>query len=361
MSQNVIWTMSYNNSQRDIQIDLIRVVACLSVVLLHVTATFWYSTPVRYLELSEYYVQQSNYLSGNGVCPYASLGWYICSFIDTLTRFSVPSFVMVSGALVLNKTEIPTSYLKRKIIHVSKIILCWGLIIGWFTISSSFVFSNSIPISQVLRIMVNGNGVFWFLYMLLPLYLVSPILKLILDNQQACKLFVLLWFVLSIILPFAESAIPALCHNVNLEYMSLFSAYTGYFLIGGYLYRHDDIKIPALLGGLVISILLMTVGRPAGLWHNFTTPFCVIMSVSFFLKLKEVKVHEKRGKLITIIAKQSMGIYGLHIFFLKTIKTIWPPYLDYWYIQILVYYIVVVVLSFALSKLIKLIPVFKDI
>lgn len=40
--------MSYNKTQRDIRIDLIRVVACLSVVLLHVTATFWYSTPIRY-------------------------------------------------------------------------------------------------------------------------------------------------------------------------------------------------------------------------------------------------------------------------------------------------------------------------
>ena len=241
--------MSYNKTQRDIRIDLIRVVACLSVVLLHVTATFWYSTPIRYLELSEYYVQQNEYIAGSGVCPYGSLSWYICSFIDTLTRFSVPCFVMVSGALVLNKTEIPTSYLKKKLYHVSKIIICWGIIIGLLTILSSYVFSDKIAVSQILRIMVNGNGVFWFLYMLLPLYLASPILKLILDNQQACKLFVILWFVLSIILPFAESAIPALYHNVNLGYMSLFSAYTGYYLIGGYLYRHEKVKIPVFLGG----------------------------------------------------------------------------------------------------------------
>ena len=105
----------------------------------------------------------------------------------------------------------------------------------------------------------------------------------------------------------------------------------------------------------------MTVGKPAGLWHNFTTPICVVLSVTFFLKLKRVKVRERYESYIGDLAKQTMGIYGLHIFFLKTIKTIWPPCFEYWYIQLLVYFTIVVVLSFAFSKLLKLIPFFKDI
>ena len=49
--------------ERDHSIDFMRSIASMAVVLMHVVATFWYSTPVRYLTLDGYYVQQSEYIT----------------------------------------------------------------------------------------------------------------------------------------------------------------------------------------------------------------------------------------------------------------------------------------------------------
>lgn len=354
--------------QRDLTIDTLRTISCLAVVLMHVVATFWYSTPVRYLSLDEYYNQQSSYLSYHGVLGFNSLGWYFCSFIDALTRFSVPCFVMISGALVLNKKEINFPYLKKKMGHVAKIILFWGMIIGGLTLVGSFFLHDNISVSSLLRIMVNGNGVFWFIYMLLPLYLASPIFKEVIDKRELAFLFCILWLTLSILLPFIKIVIPALANNVNLEYMSLFSAYTGYYVIGGYVYAHKGGAISFVNKYLILvfftvfaSLTIMTFLQPAGLWHNFTTPFCVCVSVIAFTLFLSYKPDGAYGKVVSSFAKQTMGIYGLHIFFLKMAKSLWAPSGELWYLQIVCYYIFVVVLCYILSRLLKIIPFLRDI
>lgn len=115
--------MSELLSERDRTIDFKRSIACMAVVLMHVVATFWYRTPVRYLSMDEYYAQQSEYISEYGVIGFQSAGWYVCSLIDAFTRFSVPCYVIISGTLVLNKVEIPKSYLWKKFKHIVKIIV----------------------------------------------------------------------------------------------------------------------------------------------------------------------------------------------------------------------------------------------
>ena len=40
--------------EHNINIDLMRCVACVAVVAIHVVAVFWYSTPISLLSFSEY-------------------------------------------------------------------------------------------------------------------------------------------------------------------------------------------------------------------------------------------------------------------------------------------------------------------
>ena len=58
-------------------IDVLRIVACFSVIMLHTSAQAWYSLPVE------------------------SGGFQIANSYDALFRFGVPVFVMISGALFL--------------------------------------------------------------------------------------------------------------------------------------------------------------------------------------------------------------------------------------------------------------------
>lgn len=62
--------------------DILRIFACLMVVLLHVAAT--YMNPF------------------DSVC-FNMTDWQIASVFDSTTRWTVPVFVMISGAFMLRK------------------------------------------------------------------------------------------------------------------------------------------------------------------------------------------------------------------------------------------------------------------
>ena len=60
-------------------LDSLRVVAILAVIMIHVAAQNWYSQDVN------------------------SAAWKAFNFYDSISRWSVPAFVMISGALMLDK------------------------------------------------------------------------------------------------------------------------------------------------------------------------------------------------------------------------------------------------------------------
>lgn len=86
--------------KRKIYCDYLRLIATFAVVVLHVSASNWYGADVH------------------------GLAWQSFNFYDSATRWSVPIFVMISGALFLGR-EIPI----KKI--YSKYIL--RLVIAFFT------------------------------------------------------------------------------------------------------------------------------------------------------------------------------------------------------------------------------------
>lgn len=89
---------------RDYSIDLLRVSAAIGVVLLHSAAI--------YLEVS----------------PVNSFRWEFANIFDTLTRWAVPVFVMMSGAFLLKK-EISLKLLYGKYIkHLFILLVCWNVI-----------------------------------------------------------------------------------------------------------------------------------------------------------------------------------------------------------------------------------------
>lgn len=109
-------------NKRDESIDLARCISCIGVVIIHAIAVYWYSTPVVLEGVEQYFENEPLKLLGRG-----TPSWSLCSVIDASARFSVPVFVMISGALLLNrKNGLDTTYIIRKGIHLVALILAWG-------------------------------------------------------------------------------------------------------------------------------------------------------------------------------------------------------------------------------------------
>ena len=69
------------DKSRKTSFDVLRILAAFSVVMLHVS---------------------SRYIMGNSV---ESADFYFANFYDSINRFGVPIFVMISGAIFLDKEK----------------------------------------------------------------------------------------------------------------------------------------------------------------------------------------------------------------------------------------------------------------
>lgn len=113
--------------KRDISMDVLRILAALSVILLHVSAIYLEKTSVN------------------------SIQWSVANILDSSTRWCVPVFVMLSGAFLLQK-DISLKYLyKVKISHLFILLVGWNAFYNIFRMNGfpadfkeffSFMFTN---------------------------------------------------------------------------------------------------------------------------------------------------------------------------------------------------------------------------
>ena len=169
-----------------------------------------------------------------------------------ISEAAVPLFIMKSGTLLLsNSKRINYSYVRKRITKFALIIifffffynLLWNALIDG--ISFSAVWKS---IVAVVTADTAYNCQFWYLYMLLGLYIISPVIKKFTDNADK-KDFLYVITVFAII----GFIVPSICgiYGVDsqsiwvVKWLSPFSAYwLLYYLLGTYLDRYPLNKRP---------------------------------------------------------------------------------------------------------------------
>lgn len=92
-----------NNSQRDYNMDLLRILASLMVIVIHVSAYNFLDTPTKSIE------------------------WLSYDMYDSIVRSAVPIFLMISGAFFLND-KIQNNLKKLYTKNIFKLVLVFGLL-----------------------------------------------------------------------------------------------------------------------------------------------------------------------------------------------------------------------------------------
>ena len=142
---------------RAIPVDLIRTVAIVGVILLHA------ANEAILLKMNQAEIYR----------------WWMVNIYQTLGRTGVPLFVMLTGALLLqpSKIEPVRVFFKKRWARIGLPFLFWGAIyFAWdyyadhIALTSSFVFQG---------ILSGPYFQFWYLYMLVGLYLLTPILRVV--------------------------------------------------------------------------------------------------------------------------------------------------------------------------------------
>jgi surface polysaccharide O-acyltransferase-like enzyme len=280
----------------------LRIVATIAVVLLHVNSPSMYQW---------------------GAIPYAN--WLFSDILNSLVRFCVPIFVMISGALNLTKGQDLVSFFKRRF---TKVIIPFAF---WCVVYVAYVYFTAGGGNYLYRLYEGVKNVpfyhLWFLYTLIGLYLFTPILSVFINNceRKHIEYFLFIWGVTLFYTPF-KKYLP----DFKLMY---FTDFIGYYVLGYYLAsfktRIENVKASLLL--ILIGTLITAVGtayyttRQNQLFEDFClylTPNVVIQSIGVFLLFKTAFNNDNKNKLLGYILSFSFFIYFIHPIFIEQLGNI---------------------------------------
>ena len=165
--------------ERKVYLDVLRTLAIFSVVVIHVAANNWYSVDV------------------------ASLDWQVFNVADSLVRWSVPMFVMISGELFLDPSrELPIRKLYSK--NVLRIVIAFIVWSVAYVLFGLYVTDSIHTKSEIFAHFVKGEYHLWFLWMIVGLYIVPPILRHGTSSPKATRYFVIIALIFSFCIPTIE-------------------------------------------------------------------------------------------------------------------------------------------------------------
>lgn len=214
----------------------------------------------------------------------------------------------------------------------------------------------SIPFSA------QGHGVLWFMYTLIGLYLVAPILHgwLRTASERDIRFYLLLWLV-TMCYPMLKMFVEVNSTPTGILYY--FSGYVGYFVLGYWLQRYGEkisSKIVALLmlisvvAPIVVKLMHWVVDFYDMFWY--LSLFVVVQCVFWWKLMKGLQMRypswgNKIRGFVVMFSNLSFGIYLSHIFIMRHL--IWNlsfiEQIPYQLLQIVVIAIFTLVLSFGIS------------
>lgn len=341
--------MKTDIKNRDVGVDLVKFLAIFGVIVIH-------------------------------TCNYgAEIGtpnWAQVLFWGSITRSSVPLFLMASGAVMLNSEKeltLKKLYLKN-ILRIIVAMVVWGIAYKVYHLIDLKAFSLSNLWQGIKEVLVfNQEFHFYYMHMILLVYVFLPVTRLITEkaSEKQLRYMLLLWFMLAIVYstlkpfwPFTLFGGMTTQWSINLTYSSIGYGILGYYIKKYGLPKGADI-IMALAGFLFMFLGTYYMSEKQGyLYEHFLEGIGIgaaLLGTGIFGIANRVKISSQKLKSVIIwFSKASFCIYLVHVMILYIMKdngiTVdFAPYI----ISIPVIALGIMILSSAVYAILSNIPIIK--
>ena len=333
------------NASREVWIDWLRVIACFMVFVVHSTEPF--------------------YLGGQGSLILTEADAFWSSFFDSFMRSCVPLFVIASSYLQFPVRYPTCEFFKRRAVRILIPFAIW-------TAVYAFVWGE--PADNFRNLLLNFNysaGHLWFVYMLIGVYLLMPLLSKWAETVEKKELQIYLGICLfTTLIPIlrdwvSDHAVTVIYGPSGLPRQALFplwgeaswnayglfyyfSGFLGYLLLGLYFRRFVGelswkktllVAVPCYLVGFAVTFggfLFRVYESAAGVfpveglvekavwwettWCNDTIGVA-LMAVAWILVIKKIKADGKfYQKVLLPVSKASYGMYLMHLLILVPVS-----------------------------------------
>lgn len=296
----------HSSSGRVIYFDVLRITAIFFVVAVHLSAQHWSDVDV------------------------SSRAWFAFNLYCTAGKWSVPVFVMISGALFLGRDLDIQSILKKYLLRIAIAFAFWSAAYALFVRAL-----YGITWDEVLFRFFTGHYHMWFLFMIAGLYLLVPLLRPIVQNEKLLRYFLLLAFIFTFLLPqaafFCSFALPQVSEVIRTVAMYSYCffplGFTVYFIGGYYLSRRDlsrreeivlyCVGTASLLFSIAAPVVLSRAqGAPSDAFYNYNSLNVLLTSVPIFVFARQhlnfPKLGEQALGVLGRLSKYSFGVYLVH-------------------------------------------------
>ena len=339
--------------EREYSFDVMRVLAAVSVIIIHVCAMRWRSLDVHSSE------------------------WLQIHVYDMLAKFSVPLFFVISGRFLLDpEREENAVSLRKKIIRIAIAFLFWTVVYTILTILR--VLFQGDPLKANLNWIIveffSGEYHMWYLYAIAGLYLITPFLRLIAKDRKLTEYYLVLAFVFQFLAGVLERVpgVRAIVNAVSEEMVFHYAlGFSGYYVLGYYLYRYPPTRrmrrvlyIAGVVGAIVSCALPYYDSIRAGAAEESSAGY---LTLNVLLTTAAIYAailagfsgnEQKQNRLITRISSLSFGIYLVHPVFLWIFEWLhFYPTFIYPVLGVPLMTLIVLVMSAFAAKLIRKIPV----
>ena len=347
-------------STRHTYMDVVRIIGCILVVLVHISNIDWL------------------------VYPIGGAQWKVLNVVNCLGMSGVPLFFMISGALFLHKdSKVSIPYVWKKI----------GMLFLFYVLC--LLFYNLLPVVRMgtlsglnkdfVKNIMMGNGIYhlWFLPVLMSLYAMAPILKKGFASKKNCESFLVIFLILGVTIPlilrYDWETKEYLQSFQNRFAQYWYTGQIGYFILGHYLHSfvgtlNRKKTIAAGVTGTLTMLLIIVCNNWDSVTGGFrssnaSTPMsltCLVFVSSVFLFVKGIMKNvssERCSRVLKYVASLSLGIYFIHPFVIDSVlwrlklEQLMPNYVLLTLARILV----VLLVSGLFAAVVKKIPVLKKL
>lgn len=299
---------------RVVKYDILRVAACFSIVLLHVSASYWSVVDVQSRE------------------------FLVMTVYNSLTRFAVPVFFMLSG-LFLVTPERENVAVGKRVLKLVALFYVWSAFYAFQGIAVDTLkgaFSMEVFRAAVERF-IFGHIHMWFLQILCGFYLVIPVARQICAKKEILRYYLILWIIFRFFIPtltndFGLDTFQARIDSLGLD---ILVGNFGYFLLGYYLNITDiGKKARRCIYAMGIAALLLTPfltvqdciksGTYVEKWFSPGSLNILIMTIAIFVCFRYGKAFEqvKRADIWAKLSRYTFFVYMFHMFVLEKLNLV---------------------------------------
>ncbi|MBQ7713783.1 MAG: acyltransferase family protein [Oscillospiraceae bacterium] len=288
--------------------DALRVFASFAVMTLHLAAQHWADTDV------------------SGAAWQAFNGW------NSLVRWCVPVFVMISGALFLERPVGLKKLYGKHVARMAAAFVFWSAVYALVDLRR-----YALTRRQLAYELLHGHYHMWFLYMIAGLYLLVPLLRQLVQSERLGRYFLLLALVFGFTLPeltsllalrgsYLGGELQSVLATVDLRFVMGFSGYfvLGYFLSRRDLSRREEYAVYALgvLGFAATALgtraLSLRAAAPEGLLYGYCTVNVLCEAAAVFTLFKQRVRRSPRW--LRAFSDASFGAYLVHALLIDTLQ-----------------------------------------